>query len=110
MSTARDAIIKQAASQGWTVTRIDWEPIGPGAEKEGPSGGWDVDLKRDGKMEWAGGYNAAQVIQWIKNFDLPYGELLDPFSCSGKYSGLVPGDCMSYRGHRGPHNPKGVRP
>lgn len=105
MSTDREAIAKVAAEGGWTITRIEWEPVGAGPEKAGPSGGWDVDLIRDGKTEWAGGYNVAQVIQWIKNFDLPW-PYPDVFACSGKSHSLAPGDCTSYRGHKGPHYPK----
>jgi hypothetical protein len=104
VSRATHQIKRQAESQGWAVTRIEWEPIGIGAEKSGPSGGWDVDLVRDGITEWAGGYNVAQVIQWIKNFDLPYPHP-DPFACSGKYHSLVAGDCTAARGHKGDHYP-----
>lgn len=107
MTRAREAITAQAESQGWVVTRIDWEPIGLGAEMEGPSGGWAIDLRRRDttETEWAGGYNVAQVIQWIKNFDLNYAEREDPFACSGKKSHLLPGDCVAGRGHKGPHYP-----
>lgn len=108
MSRERDQIARAAAGGGWTILRMDWEPITAGAEKSGPEGGWDIDLIRDGKMEWAGGYNVAQVVQWIKNFDLPW-PYPDPFACSGKSHSLVAGDCMAYRGHRGPHLPLPIR-
>jgi hypothetical protein len=107
VSRAKDAITKQAESQGWTVTRIEWEPVGLGAEKEGPSGGWDVDLARDDREEWAGGYNVAQVVQWIRNLDKLDGPWMDPFACSGKVHSLQPGDCALARGHRGSHWPIG---
>lgn len=105
MTRARDRIQRQAESQGWIVTRIEWEPLGIVMEKAGLEGGWSVDLERDGKDEWAGGYNVEQVIQWIKNLDLPSSEQADPFSCSGKFYGLVAGDCTASRGHKGPHYP-----
>lgn len=102
-------IIEQAESQGWTIDFIEWEPIGIAMEKSGPSGGWSVELSRDGKGEWAGGYNAAQVIQWIKNLDLPFGEQQDPFACCGKYHSFGPDDCLRGRGHKGECETKRTR-
>jgi hypothetical protein len=103
--SARERIVKQAESQGWTVTRIEWEPVRDGGEKSGPEGGWWVDLERDGIEEQALGYNWQQAVQWMKNLDLPYTEKQDPFACSGKTHSLVAGDCAMARGHRGPHWP-----
>lgn len=102
MTRAEKAITKQAEAQGWTVLNIEWEPVTPGPEKAGPAGGWDVWLRRDGTEEWAGGYNVAQVIQWIKNLD--EGWAVDPFSCSGKHAHPFDDtDCLLARGHRGDH-------
>ena len=103
MSAAKTRIIRQAESQGWTVTSIEWEPVGAGAEKAGPSGGWEIELERGDEGEWAGGYNEAQVTEWIRNLDRPLRT--DPFSCSGKYHSLAAGDCGMARGHRGEHWP-----
>src|SRR4051794_39913245 len=67
VSRARDAITREAKARGWSVNYIEWEPVGLGAEKAGPPGGWDVGLTRDGVDDQALGYNVAQVIQWLKN-------------------------------------------
>ena len=106
--SARDRIVAQAESQGWAVTRIEWEPVGAGAEKAGPSGGWSVDLQRENTEDWAGGYNWQQVVQWIKNLDSSLAERQDPFACCGKSHSLTAGDCALARGHRGAHWPIGA--
>lgn len=105
MSRAKDRIVRQAESQGWTVTRIEWESLGIVMEKAGQEGGWDVYLQRGTTEEWAGGYNVEQVLEWIRNLDRPLGERTDPFACSGKRHSLVAGDCVAGRGHKGDHFP-----
>lgn len=100
-------IIAEAESRGWTILHIEWEPLGISMEKAGPGGGWQIDLERDGKIEWAGGYNAAQAVQWIKNLD--DGWSVDPFSCCGKVANLGADDCLMARGHKGDCETKRTR-
>ena len=56
-------------------------------------------LQRDGDEYDAMGYNAAQVVQWIRNIDKLDGTLTwqsDVFGCSEVA-------CWKARGHRGDH-------
>ena len=51
--TGRKQIERQAAAQGWTITSIEWECIGAGAEMEGTSGGWFVQIERGDESDEA---------------------------------------------------------
>ena len=99
MSSARKLIERQAAAQGFTVTSMEFEAISAGPEMAGPDGGWMVYLQRGDEYADAMGYNAAQVVQWIRNIDRLDGTLTwqsDVFGCPEIA-------CWKARGHRGEH-------
>lgn len=77
MSRARDKIIAAAQARGYEVVELNWEPIGPAAEKEGPSGGWwgrvEPDPSGPGSsgLDWFGGYNWQDAVAFIEQFMPP---------------------------------------
>lgn len=74
MTRARSKIIAAAAAKGYTVCDLEWEPIGKGAEKEGPSGGWfgrvepDPSPRGSSGLDWFGGYSWQEAVAFIEEF------------------------------------------
>lgn len=66
---ARRKIRQAVEAKGWTITRMDWEPIRPGGEKEGPDGGWYVEVcAPSGGMDWVMGYSWQDAVEWAEKF------------------------------------------
>lgn len=74
-SDARRRIREAVELFGYRLVSLEWEPVGRGAEMEGPSGGWLGYIERpDGQHLDASdimGYSADGVLDWIDNFVRP---------------------------------------
>lgn len=68
-SYARRKIRQAVEAKDWTITRFDWEPIGAAAEKEGPSGGWYLEVRApSGGEDWVMGYSWQEAVEWAKKW------------------------------------------
>ncbi len=71
MSKQRDRIWRMAVKFGYKIIRLEWEPIGKGAEKEGPSGGWLLEveaLRKPERHEIIMAYHHKEICQQIRNY------------------------------------------
>ena len=62
-SGKRRRILSLCADLGVVVERLEWTPIGRGAEMQGPSGGWELDGSYVGMPIQAMAYNVAELIK-----------------------------------------------
>lgn len=68
-SRARRKIRQAVEAKGWTITRFDWEPIRLGGEKEGPEGGWYLEVRApSGGEDWVMGYSWQDSVKWVDDF------------------------------------------
>lgn len=68
-SRRRRKIREAVEARGWTLTTLEWEPIGAASEKEGPSGGWYGECRApSGGMDWVMGYTWQDCVQWAADF------------------------------------------
>ncbi len=74
MSRARLNIERAVRDLGYEIVELGWEPIGRGAEKEGPSGGWwgrvtpDPSPPGSSGMDWIAGYSWQEVVENARAF------------------------------------------
>lgn len=86
-SRARRRIRKAVELYGYRLDSLEWEPVGLGAEMEGPSGGWRGEITfPDGRSPdmnagegecYVLGYSVDHVLDWIDLFVRP----VDPCGC-----------------------------
>jgi hypothetical protein len=68
-SRARRKIREAIEAKGWTVLRMEWEPIRAGAEKSGPEGGWYVEARApSGGTDWVLGYSWQDAVEWAERW------------------------------------------
>jgi hypothetical protein len=66
---ARRKIREAIEAKGWTVTLMNWEPIRPGGEKEGPEGGWYCEVRApSGGEDWVMGLNWRDAVEWANKW------------------------------------------
>lgn len=63
LSRQRGRIYKEALKAGIRICRLEWEAIGKGGEKCGPSGGWFLETTNGEALL---GYNVSEVLESIQ--------------------------------------------
>ena len=65
--TRREKIIEVITNLNYTYKNLEYRPIGRANEMCGPSGGWSVELYKNGEyVDIAVGYNYQELIEYIE--------------------------------------------